>query len=188
MVVKFLIARMLYIDGLATLFAFGGVYAAGTFDMSQHQILLFGISLNVTAAVGAALFAWVDDKIGGKPTILISLLGLILPGLLILFVDSMNIFWGLGMVLGLFVGPVQAASRSLLARMSPPALQNEMFGLFALSGKATAFMGPLLVGWITEWFGSQRAGMGVIIMLFVIGFLLMLTVPAVSPSSKISRS
>lgn len=182
-IVKFLLARMVYIDGLATLFAFGGVYAAGTFGMTQHQILLFGISLNATAAVGAALFARVDDIIGSKPTILYSLVGLMLPGLLILFVDSMTTFWILGMVLGLFVGPVQAASRSFLAKMSPPPLHNEMFGLYALSGKATAFMGPLLAGWVTDWWGTQRAGMGVIMALFVFGFLLMLTVPAVPPDS-----
>jgi len=183
-ILKLLIARMIYIDGLATLFAFGGVYAAGTFGMNQHQILLFGISLTITAAIGAAIFAWIDDKIGGKPTILLSLAGLIFPGLFILFVDSMTKFWIMGMVLGLFVGPVQAASRSFLARIAPPALQHEMFGLYALSGKATAFVGPLLAGWVTEWTGSQRGGMATIILLFVIGFLIMLTVPAARNSPQ----
>lgn len=183
-IIKFLIARMLYVDGLATLFAFGGVYAAGTFNMSQHQVLIFGITLNITAALGAGMFAGIDDKIGGKRTILIALLGLIIPGMLILFIESMTLFWILGMVLGVFVGPVQAASRALLARMAPQDLQQEMFGLYALSGKATAFIGPLLAGWVTAGTGSQRAGMGVIIALFGLGFLIMLTVPATKPSSS----
>ena len=82
------------------------------------------------------------------------------------------------MLLGVFVGPVQAASRSYLAKMAPTHLRNQMFGLFAFSGKATAFVGPLLVGWVTGWLDSQRAGMSVIIVLLLIGFLIMLSVPS----------
>src|SRR5687768_2225016 len=79
-IVRFLVAHMIYIDGLATLFAFGGIYAAGTFGMTGEKVLIFGIALNVTAGMGAFAFAWVDDRIGSKPTILISLVGLIVAG------------------------------------------------------------------------------------------------------------
>ncbi|MGD8589990.1 MAG: MFS transporter [Chromatiales bacterium] len=175
---RFLLARMLFIDGLATIFAFGGVYAAGTFGMDEEQVLMFGIALNVTAGLGAAAFAWVDDHFGSKQTILISLIGLIIPGTLLLVVESPTLFWIFGMLLGVFVGPVQAACRSYLARSAPIHLRSQMFGLFAFSGKATAFLGPLLVGWMTAWYGSQRAGMSVIIILLLSGFLLMLSVPA----------
>lgn len=175
--VRFLLARMLYVDGLATLFAFGGVYAAGTFAMTEQDILLFGIVLNLTAAIGAGLFAWLDDRLGSKATILMALSGLILFASLILVVESALVFWILGAAIGLFVGPAQAAGRSYLARVAPPAQRAELFGLFALSGKATAFLGPLLVGWITLLAGSQRVGMGVIVGFFALGFLLMLTVP-----------
>lgn len=177
-IVRFLVARIFYTDGLATLFAFGGVYAAGTFDMTEAEVLMFGIAINVTAGLGAALFAWVDDWIGGKRTILLSLLNLIIWGTLILLVDSQLAFWILGLLLGVFVGPVQAASRSFLTRTAPERLRNQMFGLYALSGKATAFMGPLLVGWVTYWAASQRVGMSVIVVYFVIGLILMMTVPA----------
>jgi UMF1 family MFS transporter len=177
-IIRFLIARMIYIDGLATVFAFGGVYAAGTFKMTEEEVLIFGIALNVTAGIGAALFAWVDDWIGSKRTILLSLVGVMVPATLILFVQSPTLFWAFGLLLGVFVGPVQAASRSFMARIAPEALLNEMFGLYALSGKATAFLGPLLVGWGTYLSGSQRLGMGTTIVFFVIGFLLMLNVPA----------
>jgi len=176
-IIRFLIARMIYVDGLATVFAFGGVYAAGTFDMTEQEVLMFGIALNVTAGIGAAAFAWVDDRIGAKPTILLSLVGLMVAGTLILLVESPTLFWTFGMLLGLFVGPVQAASRSFMARVAPQALLTEMFGLYALSGKATAYLGPFLVGWLTYASGSQRVGMGTVIVFFLVGFLLMLTVP-----------
>lgn len=182
-ILRFLIARIFYTDGLATLFAFGGVYAAGTFDMTEQEVLTFGIVLNVAAGLGAAAFAWVDDWIGSKRTILLSLLNLITWGTLILLVESRPAFWVLGMLLGIFVGPVQAASRSFLSRAAPESLRNQMFGLYALSGKATAFMGPLLVGWVTYWAASQRIGMAVIIGYFVIGFMLMMTVPAAGKSA-----
>lgn len=177
-IVRFLIARMLYTDGLATIFTFGGVYAAGTFDMSPTQVLQFAIALNVTAGLGALGFSWVDDALGGRNTILLALLGLGTSALAILLVSSATGFWLWGMVLGIFVGPLQSASRSHLARVAPPRLQTQMFGLFAFSGKATAFAGPLLVGAVTAMTGSQRWGMSTILVFLLVGFVLMLTVPA----------
>ncbi|MEC7378256.1 MAG: MFS transporter, partial [Pseudomonadota bacterium] len=95
-----------------------------------------------------------------------------------LLVESSTAFWVWGMILGIFVGPLQSASRSHLARVAPPHLQTQMFGLFAFSGKATAFAGPLLVGWVTAMTDSQRWGMSTILVFLVIGFVLMWKVPA----------
>ena len=193
-ILRFLIARIFFIDGLSTIFAFGGVYAAGTFGLREDQVLLFGIALNLTAGAGAAAFAWIDDWLGSKQAILISLLGLIIPGTMLLLVESVTLFWIFGMLVGIFVGPVQAAGRSYLARVAPEELRNQMFGLFAFSGKATAFVGPLLVGWVTAASGSQRVGMSVIFVFLTIGFLLMLSVPDAprnpqpNSSSSASRS
>lgn len=184
-IVRFLIARMLYTDGLATIFTFGGVYAAGTFDMGPTEVLQFAIALNVTAGLGALGFAWIDDALGGRNTILLSLAGLGCSALAILVVEGATAFWIWGMILGIFVGPLQSASRSHLARVAPLHLQTQMFGLFAFSGKATAFAGPLLVGWVTAVTESQRLGMSTILVFLLIGFVLMLKVPkheAVSPS------
>ncbi|MBY5961008.1 MFS transporter [Marinobacter nauticus] len=177
-IVRFLVARMLYTDGLATIFTFGGVYAAGTFNMSPTEVLQFAIALNVTAGLGALGFAWIDDALGGRNTILLSLVGLGCSAFAILVVNGATAFWIWGMILGIFVGPLQSASRSHLARVAPPHLQTQMFGLFAFSGKATAFAGPLLVGWVTSVTDSQRWGMSTILLFLLIGFVLMLKVPA----------
>lgn len=174
----FLLARMLYNDGLTTMFAFGGIYAAGTFGMSPSEVIIFGIGLNVTAGLGAAGFAWMDDKVGPRKTIIASLLGLTLCGVGILTVSSLTLFWIFGLAIGIFVGPVQASSRSYLARVAPSELRGEMFGLFALSGKLTSFLGPLLVGWLTLASGSQRVGMSCVIALFGLGLIGMLFVPS----------
>jgi UMF1 family MFS transporter len=173
---RFLVARMIYTDGLNTLFVFGGVYAAGSFGMDTEGILLFAILLNVTAGLGAAAFGWIDDWIGARPTILIAVAALTVLGALILLVQTQFWFYVVGATLGVFVGPAQSASRSLMARLAPAELRTEMFGLYAFSGKATAFAGPALVGWITVLSGSQRLGMAIILLFFLAGWLLLLSV------------
>ena len=175
-IARFLLARMLYTDGLNTLFAFGGIYAAGTFGMALDEVLLFAIALNVTGGLGAFGFAWIDDLIGAKKTLIASLTALIGLGAAILFVHDVVWFWVLGLALGIFVGPSQAASRSLMARMAPAAIRTEMFGLFALSGKATAFLGPWMVGLVTAVFASQRAGMSVIVVFLALGLAVLFAV------------
>ena len=172
-ILRFLIGRMIYTDGLNTLFAFAGIYARVTWGMEVEEIILFGIILNLTAGLGAAGFAWVDDWIGARRTILIALVGLTLLGGLILVVPSKLWFWILGAAIGIFFGPAQAASRSLMARMAPPDMRAEMFGLFAFSGKATAFVGPFLFAWATTAFDSQRAGMATVLAFFVVGFVIL---------------
>jgi UMF1 family MFS transporter len=172
-IARYIIAHMIYTDGLNTLFAFGGIYAAGEFGMTVAEVIWFGIALNLTAGLGAAAFAWVDDWIGAKRTILIALAGLIITGIAILATHDKTLFWALGMVLGIFFGPAQAASRSLMARLAPPGMQAEMFGLHALSGKATAFIGPALFGWATVTFGTQRAGMATVLVFLAAGALLL---------------
>lgn len=176
-IVRFLIARMIYTDGLNTLFAFGGIYAAGTFGMGLDEVILFGIALNASAGLGAALFAWVDDWIGPKRTILISLAALTVLGTAVLVAQTKTQFWVSGVMLGIFVGPAQAASRSMMARLAPQHLRAEMFGLYAFSGKATAFVGPAVLAWVTAYWGSQRAGMATILVFFAAGMALLWPLP-----------
>ena len=175
-ITRFLIAHMFYNDGLVTLFAFGGIYAAAEFAMEPTEILIFGIALNIAAGAGAAGFAWVDDAIGPKRTILLALAGLILSGAGIILARSDVPFWIFATSLGFCVGPAQASGRSLMARLSPGHMATEMFGLYALAGKATAFSGPLMMGLIVQWTGSQRAGMASVLVFLVVGGLILLTV------------
>lgn len=172
----FLAARVLYIDGLTTLFVVGAIFAGSAFGLSFEDIILFGIAINVFSGVGAALFGWIDDRVGPKPTILFSIA--CLSGLIIglLFVESVTMFWALGLPLGIFVGPIQAASRSMMAHLAPPELRGEMFGLFAFAGKATAFVGPILLGAVTAATGSQRLGMLVIVAMLIGGGILLAAV------------
>lgn len=182
-IARFMVASALYRDGLSTLFMVGGLYAAGTFGMTFEQILIFAIGLNITAGLGAAGFAWLDDWIGPKRTVLLSLAGLILCGIGALVAVDWRVFLGFGLALGIFVGPAQAASRSLLARLAPKQMETEMFGLYAMTGKAIAFMGPLTFATFTDLFASQRAGMATILVFLTVGGLILLGVrdPARAP-------
>ena len=173
---KFLLARMIYTDGLNTLFAFGGLYASGTFDMNFSEIIIFGIAINVTAGIGALVFSYMDDLIGPKRVIIISLLSIIVIGFFTLIIEDKSYFLILGSSLGFFIGPVQASSRSFMARYVDSENKGEIFGLFALSGKVTAFLGPLLLSITVYVFDSQRVGMGSIIIFLILGLLFLLRV------------
>jgi UMF1 family MFS transporter len=176
-IARFLLAHMFFNNGLNTLFAFGGIYAAGTFGMTFTEVLYFGIALNVTAGLGAAAFAWVDDLLGSKSTVLIALVALSAIGLALVFVEDKAVFFGLGCLLGVFVGPAQAASRALMARLAPPGMETEAFGLYGLAGKVTVFLGPLFLGLATDLFQSQRVGMSTILAFFVAGIIILLPLP-----------
>lgn len=174
---RFLLAHMIYTDGLNTLFAFGGIYAVGTFGMEFDELIIFGIVMNLFAGLGAALFAWADDRFGPKRVIIFSVGALLALGAAVLVVQSKTLFWVFGLPLGIFVGPAQAASRSMMVRLAPENIRAEMFGLYALSGKATAFLGPALLAWVTAATGSQRAGMATILVFFIVGLILLRQVP-----------
>lgn len=173
----YLLAHMIYADGLNTLFAFGGIYAAGTYGLSFQEVLLFGITMNITAGIGASLLAWVDDYLGSKPTILMSLACLFFLSLPLLFLQHKYMFWAMALIVAVFVGPVQSASRSLMVHlMSKRKMSAEMFGLYALSGKVTAFVGPWLLGLVTLHFHSQRVGMATVLVFFAVGGALLIPV------------
>jgi UMF1 family MFS transporter len=191
----FLLANMIYTDGLVSLFAFGGIYAAGTFGWNTIQIGTFGIILAIAGTFGAWLGGKLDDKLGPKRVIAGSMLMLLASIVAILLVNKDSILFVavappapggalfassaervyllLGCLIGAAGGPLQAASRTLLIRMAPKDRIAQYFGLFALTGKLTSFIGPLLIGLITAITASQKAGMAVLVLFFVAGLALL---------------
>ena len=174
-IMRFLIARLFFNDGLITIFSLGGIYAVDTLDFSFDEVMMLGIVLNIAAGIGSFIFGYLEDLIGVKKVINISLVVLIFSTLLAFvapyFIFQKEIFWIAGVLIGFMVGPNQSCSRSLMAKLTPKEKQNEFFGFFALTGKATSFLGPILFGIITFLF-SQQIALWVVIFLFLIGFIL----------------
>ncbi len=173
---RFILARLFSTDGLNTLFAFGAIYAAGVFGMEMDEILYFGIAMNVTAGLGAAGFALVEDRVGSRRMVLLALSAMIVLGIGLLLAETEILFWVLALSLGVFFGPAQAASRSFMARLAPPEEMTAYFGLFALSGRVTGFLGPTVLATVTAVTESQRLGMATVVVFLAVGALILATV------------
>ena len=194
-IAAFLLANMIYTDGLVSLFAFGGIYAAGTFGWNTIQIGTFGIILAIAGTLGGWLGGKLDDAFSPKYVIAGSMCMLLFAIVAILLVEKDSILFFkvtppvpggalfasaaerayvvLGCLIGAAGAPLQAASRSLLIRIAPKDRIAQYFGLFALTGKVTSFVGPLLIGVITALTASQKAGMAVLVLFFVAGLALL---------------
>jgi UMF1 family MFS transporter len=179
--VYFLIASAVFRDGLTGVFTFGGVLAAGTFGFSPGEVIVFAIAANVVAGVATISSGALDDRFGAKPLIVVSLVGLIVCGtaVFLLHDGGQTVFWIFGLLLSLFVGPAQSASRTLLARVIPRGREGEVFGLYATCGRAAVFIAPTLFGVFVAIGGAQYWGILGIVLVLLIGLLLLLPVKAV---------
>jgi UMF1 family MFS transporter len=197
-VAAYLIGRMIFNDGWVVMLYFGGIYAAGVFGWGAGQLTVYGIQNSIVAALGAVFGGWLDDKLGSKRTLQISLIGCILGGIATISITPTEIFFmpvardaaalplpvfttlheqvyvGLVFVVAVFITSGIASSRTMMARIAPPEMMTEFFGLFALSGTATSFMGPLLLAVATQAFQSQRIGF-VTCQIFLVTGLVILT-------------
>jgi UMF1 family MFS transporter len=192
----FLLARMLYADGLGAVFAFGGIYAASVFGWGASELGLFGIILTIAGTVGAASGGVLDDRLGSKRVIGWTLCLFIFASIGVLSVDKTHVllvhavepkapgsapfssvgeqvYLAFAILIGLASGPIQAASRTLLARLSPPEKTTEFFGFFSFSGKITAFAAPLAIGAVTAATGSERLGISTSVVFLIAGLLLL---------------
>jgi UMF1 family MFS transporter len=196
----FLIANMVYTDALVALFAFGGIYAAGTFGWQTIQIGMFGILAAFSGTLGAWIGGKLDDRLGPKRVIAGSMTILLLACVAILSISrdtvlfvvkvpppvpgrlfaapAEQLYLALGFLIGMAAGPMQAASRTLLIRLAPKDRITQFFGLFALSGKVTSFIAPLAVSIVTAVTASQKAGMAVLVLFFAAGLALLSRVRA----------
>lgn len=173
---KLLIARMIYNDGLTTVIAMASIYLGAELNMKLEGVLMMGVALNVFAGIGALSFGFVDDRIGGKKTILISLVLLICATAWGVATSTVGGFWIAAIFIGLMMGPNQSASRSLLSKLSPPDKQAEFFGLYSFSGRLSSIFGPLTYGMIVARTGNHKLAMSSILIFFVVGGLILLSV------------
>ncbi|MET1005276.1 MAG: MFS transporter [Propionibacteriaceae bacterium] len=173
--VYFLLASALYRDGLAAVFSFGAVLAVSVYGLTASDVVIFGVAANVVAAAGAASAGVLEDRIGPKPIILVSLGGLIATATTLLFLHGPTMFWIFGLILCLWVGPAQASSRAFLARLAPVGREGQMFGLYATTGRAVSFLAPGLFALFAGLF-SDRAGIVGIALVLLAGAIALIRV------------
>lgn len=178
-VLLFLVASAVFRDGLTGVFTFGAIIAAQVFGFTSTQVLYFAVAANVVAGISTIFAGRLDDRFGPKRVIVASLIGLIVMGGVILVIGtSVPLFWIAGLSLGLFVGPVQSASRSFLARMAPEGREGEIFGLYATTGRAVSFLAPGLFALFVGLTGDTRLGILGIVAILLAGLVLLLPVKA----------
>lgn len=174
----FLLASAVYRDGLAAVFTFGAVIAKVSFGFGFLEVVVFGVAANLVAGVSTLFAGRLDDRFGARAVILVSLAGLIVSGaaVFVLLDAGKLVFWIAGLALCLFVGPAQASSRSLLARLSPAGREGEIFGLYATTGRAASFIAPGLWTLFIAWFGATVWGILGIVAVLAAGLVLLLLV------------
>lgn len=170
----FLIASAVFRDGLVGIFTFGGILAAGTFGFSTTDVILFAIAGNVVAGVGALIGGRLDDRLGPKRVIMLSLIGILLVDIPLLFSQTPLTFWICGLALCSFVGPAQSASRTYLSRLTPAGQEGEIFGLYSTTGRATSFLAPALFTLFVSLLGAQIWGILGILTVITLGLLLLI--------------
>jgi UMF1 family MFS transporter len=177
-VVYYLLASAVFRDGLTGVFAFGAVLGVNVYGISQANVLLFGVSASVVAAVGAVLGGLLDNRVGSKPVIAGSLTAMIAVLLTLLTLSGVIAFWVCGLLLCLFIGPTQSAARTLMLRMSAEGKEGVAFGLYTTTGRAVSFLAPWLFFVFVDGFGTDRAGIGGLCVVLAAGLLAMLAVRA----------
>jgi len=176
----FLLASAVYRDGLAAVFAFGGILAGAVFGLSDTAIILFAIGGNLVAGIGVFLGGWIDDKIGSKRVIVGSLAGLVITGIVLFFWHDGGVtaFWIGGLLLTFFVGPAQASSRAFLGHLAPQGGEGELFGLYATTGRAISFLAPTFFALFVALGGAAYWGILGIVLVLLAGLLLMIPLRA----------
>ncbi|GAA3027013.1 MFS transporter [Microbacterium dextranolyticum] len=177
----FLLASAVYRDGLAAVFTFGTVIAGRVFGFGFTDLVVFGIALNLVAGVSTIFAGRLDDRFGPKRVILVAIGGIVLCCLAVFFAAGAGkgLFWVVGIVLAVFVGPAQSASRSFLARVTPAGTEGEVFGLYATTGRAASWMASLLWGVFIALAANQTLyGILGIALVLAVGFVMLVFVTA----------
>lgn len=208
-VATFLVARMFYADAKTAILIFSGVYASGVMGWGLIEMLLYGIFLSLVAVAGGFVGPWLDERFGSRNAVAIEI-GVTLACLIamvsmapdaiffVMAVDPVARVWdgpvfqtlpqiaylGASMIIGVSITAAYASSRTLMAKLAPKGMEGELFGLYALAGSATVWLGPLIVETFTATYQSQRAGFGAISILLVAGLLLLMRVKPPAEQSE----
>lgn len=170
-VVYYLGASAIFRDGLTGVFTFGAVLGVNVYGVSPADVLLFGVAACVVAAVGSVVGGRADDRVGSKRVIVVSLVAMILVGLTLMMLSGVMAFWVCGLLLCLFIGPTLSSARTLMMRMTAHGKEGVTFGLYTTAGRAATFLAPWLFSMAIDIFDSQRAGMGGLVLVLVLGLI-----------------
>jgi MFS transporter, UMF1 family len=177
---RFFVAYLLYNDGIETVIVMASIFGSQELHFSNEDLILFFLMIQGIAFFGSLFFGWLADRAGNRRTVLISLVGWLVVVLwgwkLGILGNARQEFWILGVITALIMGGSQAASRSLQAMLIPPAKSSEFFSFFGISGKFASAVGPLIFGLAVFLTGSLRLGILSLIVFFLVGFVLLLTV------------
>lgn len=181
---KLLVAYLIYADGVNTVIVFSSIFAATTLHFTSRELILVFITVQFTALAGAFLFAKPTDTWGPKKVVLLSLYLWIIVSVAAFFVTTKINFFMIACAAGLGLGTVQAATRAFYARFIPEGEESEYFGVYALTGKTSAIAGPLMFGYVSSTFGSQRPAVLAVAAFFIIGILIVRTVKGGGPNTS----
>lgn len=165
----FFVTSAIFRDGLGAIFAFAGIIADGSFGFSAEEVIYLGITANLVAGASTWSLGRIDDRFGPRRVIIAGLVVLIVACIGVFLLPGKTAFWACAIIISMCVGPVQSASRSMLARMTPVGLENENFGLYATSGRAVSFLAPFAFTMAIAWGGTQKAGILGIVVVLVLG-------------------
>ncbi|AZI57094.1 MFS transporter [Nakamurella antarctica] len=178
----FLFASAVFRDGMSYIFTVAAILAVSLFDIPTGDVLIFGIAANVISAIGALAAGRLDDSLGPKKVIIYSLLGILVSGCILLALSGPTAFWVFGLILCLFVGPAQSASRTFMARLITTGNEGKMFGLYATTGRAVAFLAPALYALGAGVTDNERVGGYGIMLVIAAGLLMLLRVRSPQPA------
>ncbi len=181
---KFLIAYLIYEDGVNTVIVFSGIFAATTIGFKPQELIVLYIIVQITALLGAFIMAKPVDFWGPKKVVMFSLLMWTSVATIAFFIITKAQFWMLASVAGLGLGTVQAATRAFYIQFVPEGKEAEYFGVYSLVGKSSAILGPLIFGMISTTFGSQRPAIISVAAFFLIGMIILRTVRGGEPNIK----
>jgi UMF1 family MFS transporter len=182
--IYYLVASAVFRDGLTGVFAFGAVLGVSVYGVSEGDVMMFGAAACVIAAVGSVVGGRVDDRVGSKPVIVVSLAAIIGVGAVMIGLSGQLAFFVCGLLMCFFVGPAQASARTLVVRMTPEGREGMAFGLFMTTGRAASFLSPLMFATFIGLFGADRAGIVGLGVVLIVGLVAMLFVRTTAAKAR----